>query len=302
MEWQDDPRGRSPMTEAIEETEKLKQHKPSYIAAGPSNNLVKENDQLSARVNDLNEVRHRQNCKIIDLFIENDKLRTRVAEIEAEMKTLQYYQTKSSQLEAHCNDLGASLDRMMQDNSDLTVKALGLEAELERLHKYKRWFDDIYGQLAVIADHDEKNRLVGFRISELGASLDKFMQDNSELTVKVHGLEAELEKYKEFHNQFRSDHKAEDCLMFSQRLQAENERLLEELRIVDGKAHLYWAERNAMKATNEFLNKENYRLREVLEKIAEWGCNGQCIELIKTPCPCCIAKAALEVDCYAVKR
>lgn len=38
------------------------------------------------------------------------------------------------------------------------------------------------------------------------------------------------------------------------------------------------------------------RLKAVLVKISEWGCNGQCYELVKTLCPCCIAKQALEVD------
>lgn len=35
--------------------------------------------------------------------------------------------------------------------------------------------------------------------------------------------------------------------------------------------------------------KELDTFREVLRKISEWGCNGQCVELIKTKCPCCIA-------------
>lgn len=41
---------------------------------------------------------------------------------------------------------------------------------------------------------------------------------------------------------------------------------------------------------------ERDRLKAVLVKISEWGCNGQCYELVKTLCPCCIAKQALEVD------
>ena len=33
----------------------------------------------------------------------------------------------------------------------------------------------------------------------------------------------------------------------------------------------------------------------VLKRIASWGCNGQCVELCGTKCPCCIAQEALEV-------
>lgn len=44
------------------------------------------------------------------------------------------------------------------------------------------------------------------------------------------------------------------------------------------------------------LEAERDRLKAVLVKISEWGCNGQCYELVKTLCPCCIAKQALEVD------
>jgi hypothetical protein len=38
---------------------------------------------------------------------------------------------------------------------------------------------------------------------------------------------------------------------------------------------------------------EEKRLREALVKISEWGCNGQCVELCGTKCPCCLAEEAL---------
>ena len=38
---------------------------------------------------------------------------------------------------------------------------------------------------------------------------------------------------------------------------------------------------------------EIQRLESVLKRIAEWGCNGQCVELCGTKCPCCIAQEAI---------
>lgn len=43
------------------------------------------------------------------------------------------------------------------------------------------------------------------------------------------------------------------------------------------------------------LEAERDWLKAVLVKISEWGCNGQCYDLVKTLCPCCIAKQALDV-------
>lgn len=39
---------------------------------------------------------------------------------------------------------------------------------------------------------------------------------------------------------------------------------------------------------------ENKQLKIALTRISAWGCNGQCIELIKTHCPCCIATQTLK--------
>jgi hypothetical protein len=38
------------------------------------------------------------------------------------------------------------------------------------------------------------------------------------------------------------------------------------------------------------------RLREALVKISAWGCNGQCVELCGTKCPCCMAQEALVLE------
>jgi hypothetical protein len=38
---------------------------------------------------------------------------------------------------------------------------------------------------------------------------------------------------------------------------------------------------------------EIQRLESVLKRIAEWGCNGQCVELAGIKCPCCIAQEAI---------
>jgi phage shock protein A len=39
--------------------------------------------------------------------------------------------------------------------------------------------------------------------------------------------------------------------------------------------------------------KELKRLREVLQKISAWGCNGHCVDLCGSKCPCCLAEEAL---------
>ena len=39
---------------------------------------------------------------------------------------------------------------------------------------------------------------------------------------------------------------------------------------------------------------EIQRLESVLKRIAEWGCNGQCVELAGIKCPCCIAQEAID--------
>lgn len=44
---------------------------------------------------------------------------------------------------------------------------------------------------------------------------------------------------------------------------------------------------------NESLREKLSRLEPVLKRIAEWGCNGQCVELCGTKCPCCIAQEAI---------
>jgi hypothetical protein len=41
------------------------------------------------------------------------------------------------------------------------------------------------------------------------------------------------------------------------------------------------------------MGEELARLEPVLKRIAEWGCNGQCVELCGTKCPCCIAQEAI---------
>jgi len=42
------------------------------------------------------------------------------------------------------------------------------------------------------------------------------------------------------------------------------------------------------------LKIENERMRRLLEKISLWGCNGQCVELCGTKCPCCMAQEELD--------
>jgi hypothetical protein len=42
------------------------------------------------------------------------------------------------------------------------------------------------------------------------------------------------------------------------------------------------------------LRKERDEAINTLKRISEWGCNGQCVELVGTQCPCCMAASFLE--------
>ena len=88
--------------------------------------------------------------------------------------------------------------------------------------------------------------------------------DNVSLWCPVHGLSGEFINVEAINSYFEQINKCQSCYELQQRL-----------------------------ATAE---AECDRLKAVLVKISEWGCNGQCYDLVKTLCPCCIAKQALEVD------
>jgi chromosome segregation ATPase len=131
--------------------------------------------------------------------------------------------------------------------------------------RLKPSFDYVDGQVVAVAE-DEIDRLEQ-RVKELEAERDKLnIAYNSE---------------KDFRERTQTER---------EKLRAENERLQARLK---EQAEQYQELIASLHRDIAELRRENKRLREVLQKISVWGCNGHCVDLCGSKCPCCLAEEAL---------